>query len=143
MADFQARAWAEVGNAYRVNEQFDLAEATLGQAQVLLEDGTGDILLLARLADIKASLRTDQRLLGEAMDLLAVVYDLYHRAGDLHLAGRALISQGIISNYACNYQEALPLLREGIKIIDVGKDLRLAASAKLSIAYALVHLWGV
>ncbi len=68
VADFQARAWAEIGNAYRVNEQFDLAEAALGRSQALLEDGTGDILLLARLADIKASLRIDQRWLGEAIE---------------------------------------------------------------------------
>ena len=98
-ADFQARAWVEVGNAHRVNEQFELAEAALGHGQRFLDEGSGDLLLLARLADVKASLRSDQRRLGEALDLLEVVHDLYLRAGDRHLAGRALISKGIISNY--------------------------------------------
>jgi tetratricopeptide (TPR) repeat protein len=73
VADFQAQAWAEVGNAYRVNEQFDWAEAALAHAQGLLEEGTGDSLLLARIAEIEASLRIDQRRLGEALDLLSMV----------------------------------------------------------------------
>jgi tetratricopeptide (TPR) repeat protein len=138
VADFQARAWAELGNAHRVNEQFEWAEAALDHAHGILEDGTGDILLLARLADIEASLRTDQRRLGEAIELLEIVHDLYRRVGDLHLAGRALISQGIISNYDGDPRKAVPLLRDALQLIVPQKDPQLAASAKLSIAYALV-----
>jgi tetratricopeptide (TPR) repeat protein len=138
VADFQARAWTEIGNAYRVNEQFDLAEAALGQAQALLEDGTGDVLLLARLADIKASLRIDQRWLGEAIELLGVVYDLYRQEGDFHLAGRALVSKGIATHYEGYPREAAHLLRDALQLVDVRKDSALVASTKLSIAYALV-----
>lgn len=138
VADFQARAWAEVGNAYRVNEQFDWAEAALGHAQGLLGDGTGDILLFARLTDIEASLRTDQRRLDEARELLETVYELYRRAGDLHLSGRALIKRGITTHYDDRPREAVLLLREALRLIDPQKDPQLAASAKLSIAYALV-----
>jgi tetratricopeptide (TPR) repeat protein len=137
VADFQARAWAEVGNAYRVSEQFELAEAAMVHAQRLLEEGTGDLLLLARLADIKASLRSDQRRLGEALDLLEAVHDLYLQAGNLHLAGRALLSQGIISNYDGNSREAVQLLTKALQLIDSQQDPRLAASAKLSIVYAM------
>jgi len=137
-ADFQARAWAEVGNAYRVNEQFELAEAALVHAQRFLDEGTGDLLLLARLADIQASLRSDQRRLGEALDLLAVVHDLYLQAGNCHLAGRALIKSGITTHYDGNPQRAVQFLREGLQLIDPEKDPRLAASAKLSVTDALV-----
>jgi tetratricopeptide (TPR) repeat protein len=137
VADFQARAWAEAGNAYRVNEQFDLAEAALAHAQSLFEEGTGDILLLARMADIEASLRTDQRRLGESLELLRVVYDLYCQAGDLHLAGRALVSEGIATHYKGCPREAVSLLRDALRLIDPQKAPQLAASAKLSMACAL------
>jgi len=135
--DFQARAWAEIGNAYRVNEQFDFAEAALGHAQSLFDEGTGDILLLARLADIEASLRIDQRWLDEAIDLLAAVYDLYCQAGDLHLANRALIKRGITTHYAGDPQEAISLLRQGLKRIDSTRDPQLAATGRQSLIHAL------
>jgi tetratricopeptide (TPR) repeat protein len=137
VADFKARAWAELGNAYRVNEQFELAETSLAHAEGLLGAGTGDVLLLARVADVQASLRTDQRRLGEALDLLEVVQRLYRDAGDRHLAGRALISKGIIENYDGNPQEAVELLREGLQLIDPQREPRLASFARLSIVYAL------
>jgi tetratricopeptide (TPR) repeat protein len=137
VADFQARAWAEVGNAYRVNEQFDWAETALYHAQGLLEDGTGDILLLARVANIEASLRTDQRRLGEAIDLLELAYDLYCRAGDLHLANRALIKRGITTHYSGNPQNAVVLLREGLELIDTTRDSQLKATGLQSLIHAL------
>lgn len=137
VADFQARAWAEVGNAYRVNEQFDWAEAALDHAESLFEEGTGDLLLLARMSDIEASLRTDQRRLDEAIELLAMVCNLYRQAGNLHLAGRALIKSGIATHYNGCPRDAVPLLRDALRLIDPQKDLQLAASAKLSMACAL------
>jgi tetratricopeptide (TPR) repeat protein len=135
--DFQARALAELGNAYRVNEQFEMAEAALGQAQGFFDDGTGDVLILARLADIKASLRTDQRRLGEAIDLLAMVYNLYQVAGDLHLAGRALIKSGITTHYEGDPRAAAILLRKGLKLIDPSRDSRVAAGCRQSLIHAL------
>ncbi|HEY2295139.1 MAG TPA: zf-HC2 domain-containing protein [Thermoanaerobaculia bacterium] len=137
VTDFQARAWAEVGNAYRVNEQFDFAEAALAHAQNLLEEGTGDSLLIARLADVKASLRIDQRRLSEAIDLLQVVYSLYHQAGDPHLAGRALVSEGIATHYSGLPRDATQLLREGLKLIDSTRDPQLAATGSQSLVHAL------
>jgi tetratricopeptide (TPR) repeat protein len=135
--DFQARAWAEIGNAYRVNEQYDFAAAALAHGQSLFEEGTGDILLLARMADIEASLHADQRRLGEAIELLKVVYDLYCQAGDLHLAGRALISKGIATHYSGQPREAVHLLQEGLKLIDSARNLQLAATGRQSLIHAL------
>lgn len=136
-ADLQARAWAELGNAYRVNERFDRAEEALDQAQGLLEEGTEDILILARLADVKASLRIDQRRLSEAIDLLGVVHSLYSQAGDFHLTGRALMKRGITTHYAGDMREAIFLLREGLKLIDSTRDPQLAATGCQSLIHAL------
>jgi tetratricopeptide (TPR) repeat protein len=137
VADFKARAWAELGNAYRVGERFELAETSLAHAEGLLGAGTGDVLLLARVADVQASLRTDQRRLGEALDLLEVVQRLYRDAGDLHLAGRALIKKGIITHYDGEPREAVGLLREGLALLDAGRDPRLAAVGRQDLIHAL------
>src|SRR5215203_75010 len=40
--DLRARVWAELGNAYRVNEWFKEAEEALETARLLFEQGTGD-----------------------------------------------------------------------------------------------------
>src|SRR5258706_5355680 len=55
-SDMQARAWAELANAYRVANEFAQAEAAMGLALELRAQGTGDPLLYARIADLSASL---------------------------------------------------------------------------------------
>jgi tetratricopeptide (TPR) repeat protein len=137
VADLQARALAEMGNALRVNEQWDLAEEALLAADARLGEGSGDPLLTARVADVQASLCSDRRRLGEALDLLQVAHKLYRRAGDLHLAGRALISWGITTHYDGRPREAVPLLQEGLELIDSGRDPQLLAVGQQSLIHAL------
>jgi hypothetical protein len=109
----------------------------LAHAEGLLGAGTGDVLLLARVADVQASLRTDQRRLGEALDLLEVVQKLYRDTGDLHLAGRALVSKGIITHYDGEPWEAVGVLRDGLALLDSGRDPRLAAVGRQGLIDAL------
>src|SRR6185295_9509870 len=45
LADLKARAWAELSNAYRVNEDFDKAWDAILRARKFLEQGTGDLML--------------------------------------------------------------------------------------------------
>ena len=125
--DIQARVWAELGNAYRLNEQFENAEEAFAQAESLLDEGTGDALLIARLLDLRASLHRSQRRLSEALTLLERVYGLYIQMGETHLAGRALITRGINTRNAGRPQEAILLLRQGLNEIDPWRDPQLAA----------------
>ena len=138
VVDIRARAWAELGNAYRITGQLDQAESALQQAHALLEEGTGDLLLLARVADLEASLRSSQRRLPEACELLDGVQQLYRQVGDLHLAGRALISKGINVHYQGSSREALGLFQEGFRLLDPNRDPGLIQSTRLSLLYAMV-----
>ena len=138
-ADLQARALGEVANAYRRNYHFRWADETLGEAEELLEHiGTGDPGIEARLLDIRASLRIDQRQLAEAFDLLDEVHARYMELGDVHLAGRALISKGVAVFYNEQPREAAKLLREGLSLIDRNRDQKLAISAEQNLLNALV-----
>ena len=139
IADHQARAWAELGNAHRVNDERGEAEAAFDIAEERLRQGTGNLLLLARVADLRASLLNDQNRLSDACELLSGVCELYRKVGDDHLAGRALVSKGIYTNYEGNPQEALRLLRQGRKLLDPERDPRLVLSATQSILEVMVQ----
>jgi tetratricopeptide (TPR) repeat protein len=125
--DLQARAWAELGNAYRVNDQFAEAEAAFSRSRASLRKGTGDLHLLARAADLEASLRSAQRRLQESNELLRKVHRLYLNLCDGHLAGRALISIGRNIHYGENSPSALRLFRKGLTLLDSDRDPQLVA----------------
>ena len=123
--DLQARAWAELANAWRVREDLPQAEEAMARA-LALADGTGSTLLRARLAELRASLLCDQRQFPEAFRLLDEAHALYTRRGDAHGAGRVLITKGLYTGYMGDPRQALPLLAEGLAAIDRERDPRLA-----------------
>ncbi|MFY9822720.1 MAG: hypothetical protein WAM82_15145 [Thermoanaerobaculia bacterium] len=129
IADHQARAWAELGNAHRVNDELDEAEAALDIAEERLRQGTGNLLLLARVAVLRASLLNAQYRPSDACELLSGAYELYRKMGDDHLAGRVLVTKGIYTNYEGNPQEALRILRQSLELLDPERDPRLVTSA--------------
>jgi hypothetical protein len=136
MADVQARSWGELANAYRVNEDPPKSEEALMEAETARTAGSGDPLIHARLLDVEASLRTDQRRYGEARRLLDLVIDLYLEIGEEHLAGRALMSQGIGLHYDGETGEAVALLKKALAMLD-GHDAQLLASARKALLDAM------
>ncbi|HET9229294.1 MAG TPA: hypothetical protein VFR31_21625 [Thermoanaerobaculia bacterium] len=139
LADLQARAWAERGNARRVADDLSGAEADLATALKQTHQGTGDPLLLARLLDLTASLRTDQRRLKEASQLLDWVYSIYIELGETHEAGRALIGKSNAAFYALNLDEATRLLAQGLSLIDVGREPNLVLVVVHNLLFHLVE----
>jgi len=137
IADLQARAWGELANALRVCEATADAESALAEANRRRAAGTGDPLIRARLLDIQASLRTDQRRLEEASALLDEVFEIYQEAGETHLAGRALVSQGISLHYDDRPGEAVGVLRQGLSMLDGQKDPQLVATGQKGLLDAM------
>jgi tetratricopeptide (TPR) repeat protein len=138
LADLEGRAWAELGNAYRLSDDLAAAEAAFARALSRSGQGTGDPLLLARIMDLTASLYIDQRRFKEARRLLDCVYSLYKRAGDEHAAARTFISKGLAANYALEPEEALRFLAEGIRQIDPARDPKLVLAAVHGLLWCLV-----
>ncbi len=128
-ADLQARALLELANSYRVVGDFARSEAAFLRALDLAARGSRDPLLVAALADRAASLFVAQRRFAEAFRLLDAVHDLYRSLGDLHLAGRALVSKGLHAGYAGYPEQALELLSAGLKSIEPQSDPMLFAAA--------------
>jgi hypothetical protein len=129
--DLQGRALGELGNAYRVMDQLDLAAITLGKARELLEQGSGDEALQARLQELEASLAADRRQFGIASNLLLGVQAFHQRQQDRYLTGRVLILRGLYTGYAGELERAIGLLQEGLSLVDEERDP--------SLVYAAVH----
>lgn len=120
--DLEARAWGELANACRVTGDLDRAEATLRAAFERFDQGTGDLVLLARLDDLAASLFADRRRFEEAFRCLDEAFAIYTDAGDRHAAGRVLISSGLFSGYAGDFEGGVALLHRGLLEIDRQRD---------------------
>jgi hypothetical protein len=151
VADVRARVWAELANALRVGDDIVRAELAMTRAVSWVHRGSGDPWLLARVADLMASLLADQRRFADAGELLDKVHAFYGRLGNQHLAGRALISRGIFAGYDNQPRRALSLLLQGLDLLDIQQDARLAVHAVHALLLNLVdcgryrqariHLW--
>lgn len=139
LADLQARAWAELGNARRVADDLAGSEAALASALEHAGQGTGEPRLLALLMDLTASLYVDQRRFTEAVRLLDCTHSVHHSLGEPHQAGRALISKGIATGYALDSEGAVRLLGQGLGLIDAERDPKLVLAGVHSLLYFLVE----
>jgi tetratricopeptide (TPR) repeat protein len=139
LADIQARAWAELGNARRVADDLAGSEAALACALERAGEGSGDPRLLALLMDLTASLYVDQRRFADAVQLLDQTFSIYRALGEIHQAGRALISKGIATGYALDTGEAVRLLGQGLRLADARRDPKLVLAAVHSLLYFLVE----
>ena len=101
-ADMQARSWAELANAYRVQEDLVQAEAAIERSLDRRAEGTGDPLLYARIAELNVSLLCSQRRFKDAFRMLDLAYAIHRRYSDAHQVGRVFILRGLYTGYAGN-----------------------------------------
>jgi tetratricopeptide (TPR) repeat protein len=138
VADLRCRAWTEVANACRVNDDLDSAEGAIGRALEHFCLGTRDEILLARFFTVFGSqqaARRDFHLACAALDLAVIIY---RQHGDLHLAGRALIIQGIFAGYAGDPEKAILNFEQGLSMTDEARDPGLVLAALQAQAWFLV-----
>lgn len=122
VSDIKCRAHAELGNALRVNEFFEEAQAAFHRAYNHYGQGSQNPLLLARLMDFLSSLFRARRRFKMARNTLLLVYTIYMQHGHRHLAGRAILSMGIFTGYAGEPEKALRLIGKGLRLIDESLD---------------------
>lgn len=138
-SDLQCRAWAELGNAYRVAEDLDEAEHAFRRAETLFQQGTQDEFLEARILDLRASYYGDRREFDLALAALDIVFEIYSRYGDRHLAGRALITKGLHTSYKGDADEAVQTIQRGLTLIDPERDPSLYFAAVHNLARGLME----
>lgn len=122
VADVQARALCELGNAYRVVDALDLAERALETALDRYEAGSLDPHLLALIADRTASLLCHRRRFAEALALLDRLHGFYLAAGETHLAAKTLITRGLYTENSGAPLEAVLITCRGLALLEPGRD---------------------
>ncbi len=96
VADLKAAAWAALGNAKRIAEDFEGARRAFNEAWRILEGGTGDPTEKARLISLEASYMKDIGELEVAETSLEEALQLYRGMRDTHEQGRVLLKMGEI-----------------------------------------------
>jgi tetratricopeptide (TPR) repeat protein len=140
VADLRALAWAELASAFRVCNQLGLADSAINRAIYWCRRGSRSEMLLARVADLLASLLAYQRRFPEGLELLACVCRIHAEAGDRHLAGRALLSQANLTFWSGDPRRALSLLLRGFKLLDPAREPQLPVQAVWNMIWFLSDL---
>lgn len=116
--DLRALAQLELANAYRFNNNLEMAELHLKQARKRRAYGSGDRRLEARFHEITASLACDSRWFPEAYRRIDQAARIYEELGEGHMVGRALISKSAFAACKSDPEAALRFLEEGSSRID-------------------------
>jgi tetratricopeptide (TPR) repeat protein len=140
IADTHARVWAELGNAYRLADLLDRAEAAFQSAVDELERGSGDPLLAAQIADRFASLLAHGRRFPEAFALLDRLAVFYSARGEPHLVGRALITRGAYTENAGDPETAIRYTVGGLERIEPERDATLLLTAVHNLVWSATDL---
>ncbi len=140
IAELKTRAWASLANAYRVADQLEAAETAMARAQTELEPCGPNPLLEAWVLELVAALRTSQRRLAEALEILDEVQRIYEREGERHLLGRTLITKGTVHHNANRGEDATRMYHLGLSTIDFDRDINLAFATLYNMVCLLVDL---
>ncbi|HSK81060.1 MAG TPA: hypothetical protein VLQ45_31695 [Thermoanaerobaculia bacterium] len=134
----KARAWAQLGNAYRVNQDNPSAEEAFAHTEPYLSSSRRIGLIdKARVLDLLASLRKEQRRFAEATQLLDRVGSIYRRLGQWHLLGRILHQKAVVVGEAGDSETEINLLRRSLDLLDPQEDPRIFLAARHNLIVAL------
>lgn len=131
------RACAQLGNALRIQGNHAEAERVFEISLRMLEEGRIDVLSSARVLDLHASLRRDQRRFSEAAQLLDRVISIYERLGQWNLLGRALKQKSMVCGEAGDFEEEMALLRRALDVLDPNEEPRVFLAARHNLIWSL------
>lgn len=133
----QAKAWAYLGNAFRINFDFTGAEEAFAKAEELLERGAVALLEHARVLSLLASLHMDRQRFVDASLLLDRASLLYKKLGQWNLLGRTLLQKAQVCGESGDGEGEMALLRRSLDLIDPQDDPRLFLAARHNLINAL------
>jgi tetratricopeptide (TPR) repeat protein len=141
--DLLALASAEKANACRALSDLNLAQEIFGHVDLLVtEHGVTDSWVLARVAELKASLFKDRRRFSEAKELLAFALLHYKLANDPQRIGRVLLSAASLSFHSGDTDQAIEGIRSFLQEFPIETKSHLYLCARYNLARYLVEVGG-
>lgn len=132
-----ARSWAQLGNALRIRCDFAGAERAFAAAAVLVESGRVSPLETARVLDLHASLKREQRSFDEAAALMDRVIALYRKLGQKALLGRSLKQKSMVCGESGDVEGEITLLRRALELLSPDREPRTFLAARHNLISAL------
>ncbi|HEV2854205.1 MAG TPA: hypothetical protein VHC97_15530 [Thermoanaerobaculia bacterium] len=133
----RARAWAYLGNAFRINQDLTGSEQAFAVVESLLEEGLVTLLDRARVLVLLSGLRRDQQRFAEAFQLLDRAGVLYKRLGQWSLLGRTLLQKSMACGESGDGEGEMRLLRRALDLIDPQEDPRVFLAARHNLILSL------
>jgi tetratricopeptide (TPR) repeat protein len=133
----RCRAWGQMGNALRLQGNLAASEAAFETVQKWMDEGEVDSLSTARVLDLKASLRKDQRRFAEAGEILDLVLSIYQSLGQWSLLGRTLKQKSMVCGEAGDLEQEMELLRRALEMLDPEEEPRTFLSARHNLIVSL------
>lgn len=136
--DLCGRAWSEIANACRLSSDLAGAERALLKAEACVLNSS-DPLEKARLCNLKAALKKDQRRFEEASRLRDRAIAIYTRFRDQHSVGRTLNSKGSDFLELGRPEKAMECLQAAVELLDPTVEPRIAVAAIHNLTLALAE----
>jgi tetratricopeptide (TPR) repeat protein len=124
-ADWQARAWGELGNALRAADDLDEAARAFSTAFTFFHQGNQEARLKARLHDLYASFLGARRKFDLAFAALDIAHAAYLELGDSHLAGKALATKAMYLHYSGQPEAAVVVNQQAMSLLGQARDREL------------------
>ncbi|HEV7505111.1 MAG TPA: hypothetical protein VGS07_09385 [Thermoanaerobaculia bacterium] len=117
VADLQARAWTELGNAYRVADKLGAAETALRRAAACARQGTGNQKLVVHILYRWTAVLRDQRALPDSAEILELIIPYFQRMGDHETLRSALIGLGRVYEQGNEPEKAVMVILQALRLI--------------------------
>lgn len=137
LAGLRARAWAVLGNAFRISADFLGAERAFTQVESLVGEGRIALADKARALSLLASWRKTQRRFAEALQIFDRVAAIYKKLGQWSLLGHTLLKKSMVCGEAGDGEGEMSLLRRALDLIDPQADARTFLAARHNLINAL------
>jgi len=140
LADLRARGLGLLANTLRIRSDLAGADRLIEEARAELAQGTGDPYEEARLFELAASLRKDQRRFDEALDLLSASVARYRSIGEVRRCIRSQITKAAVQRTSGDPDRAIETLTGVLARFDESADPRLLLCAHHNLALNLAEL---
>ena len=139
-ADLRAEAWAHLGNAAKVMGDYQAAEGAFRVSRDFWSKGTRDQRLEAQRLQFLAALRMRESRLGEAKEILGRACEILRQTGDKIGLAEAMIQLALAKHEDGHSADALRLVIEVNRLVNVREHPRLALISRHNGALFLIAL---